>query len=692
MTGPSNEPLNLFPVQPPQGPQGQGPLDWSWIFKSLFLLAVGGTLLLALVGGVVFWHFARDLPQIITLADYRPLAVTRIVADGIAGGVAGGAAEKAPGREPAPEQGPPVIGEFYKERRYLTPYEKMPEVVVRAFISAEDDHFFEHPGINIPSIIRAAIANFRAGQVVQGGSTITQQVAKSLLLTNERTFVRKVKEIILANRIEKNLTKQQILYLYLNQIYLGHGAYGVQAASQTYYRKDASQLTLAEAAMLAGLPQAPGKYSPVQNPKKAKDRQLYVLRRMMENRYITQAEMSQAAELPLRISHDEDLNAKYAAYLVEHIRRHLVERYGEKAVYEEGLTVHVPTKPELAIAAGRALREGLREADKRAGYRGPLQNLKTPEEMEEFLRDVRSKMVETKLHFQVLLPDGRLDSIEAMKEAGIQSDHDLINPDEVYQAVVTSFDEKKKSAGVLVGAIKADLPLENMKWARAVRDEKNPNANRPEPASPSKVLSKGDVILVRFITNHPERTIVTLEQEPTLQGALVSIESGTGYVLAMEGGYDYELSEFNRAIQAQRQPGSAFKPIIFAAALERGFNPASIIVDSPIVYEDKDQLKWKPNNFEEKFYGDTTLRQALIKSRNVPTIKIVQALQVPPLIEFAKRIGMNAQFNADLSIALGSGAVSPLELTRTFALFPRLGRKVTPIFLTKVLDRDGKVL
>jgi penicillin-binding protein 1A len=331
--------------------------DSGWIFKTVFLLGVGSTLVVMMIAAAVFWHFSRGLPRIITVADYRPLGVTRILGSN--------------GKESV------ELGEFFKERRYLIPYERIPDHLIRAFISAEDDRFFEHPGINILSIIRAGIANFKAGHVVQGGSTITQQVAKSLLLTPERSFDRKIKEVILASRIEQNLTKQQILYLYLNQIYLGHGAYGAQAASRTYFRKDISEISIAEAALLAGMPQAPGKYSPLLNPKKAKERQLYVLRRMMENRYISPAQMTEAAGQPLRIFHDEDLNGKFAPYYVEHIRKYLVEKYGEKAVYEDGLTVSVPTTPELSLVAKKSLKDGLLAVDKRIGYRGPIQHLRS---------------------------------------------------------------------------------------------------------------------------------------------------------------------------------------------------------------------------------------------------------------------------------------------------------------------------
>lgn len=653
------------PGQPPRKSVG-------WVFKTLFFLALAGTVLTTIAGAVVFWHFSRNLPQIITVADYRPPTVTRVLANG--------------GREDA------LVGEFAgNERRYLVPYDKIPQIVVHAFTSAEDDRFFEHQGINLASILRASIANFKAGHVVQGGSTITQQVAKSLLLTPERNFVRKIKEVILAGRMEKNLSKQQILYLYLNQIYLGRGSYGVQAAAKTFFNKDISEISIAEAAVLAGMPQAPGKFSPHLNPKKAKERQLYVLRRMYENKYITQAQMTEAAAKPLRIYHDQDINKKHAPYLVEHIRRYLIDKYGEKAVYEGGMTVAIPTTIELTKAAKVSLHEGLRAVDKRLGYRGPIKHVKSSE-IENVLREERLKLIERRLGYQMFMPDGRLDPVEALGEAGVRNDIELLEQGELYNAVVTSFNEKKKSAGVMIGAIKAELPLELMKWARPVKDDKNPQQVRGEPTSASKVLSKGDMILVRFQKTEGGEVVVSLEQEPTVQGAIFSVENSTGYVLAMEGGYSYAQSEFNRAIQAQRQPGSAFKPIIFAAALEKGYTPASIIIDSPIVYGSNEEGKWKPNNFEEKFYGDTTFRQALIKSRNVPTIKIVQAIQVPFLIEYARRLGMNAEFNADLSISLGSATVSLAELTRIYALFPRLGKKLNPIFILSVTDRDGNIL
>ena len=657
----------------------------------LFFGVIAGTLAVLTLVVLVFWHFSRDLPKILTVEDYHPPVVTRVYAApqslntpdimhapaSVTSGSAKGK-DNTPELAAAPGKGDTLIAEYFKERRYLTPYDKIPDIVVRAFISAEDDQFFEHPGINIASIIRASIANFRAGRTVQGGSTITQQVAKTLLLTPEKTFGRKIKEVILASRLEKALTKQQILYLYLNQIYLGHGAYGVQAACETYFRKDISQITIGEAALLAGMPQAPGKYSPLLNPKRAKERQLYVLRRLYENKYITQDQMQEAGAKQIKVYHDEDINTQVAPYLVEHIRRYLVEKYGEKAVLEDGLTVRIPTSVDLAKAARASLQEGLRTVDKRNGYRGPLQHLSVADDVEKFLKDYRIEMIEKRVPYQVLQPDGRIDAIEAMHLAGFESDEQLIQVGENYQAVVTSFDEKHKSAGVMIGGVRAELPPSDAtKWPTAI--------------IPAKTFKRGDVILVKAEAVKGDQVTVSLEQDPQIQGALFSMDVHTGAVLAMEGGFDYDTSEFNRAVQAQRQPGSSFKPIVYASALEKGYTPASIIVDSPIVYQDADS-KWKPANFEEKFYGDTTFRQALIKSRNVPTIKIVQNIGVPYVIDYAKRLGFNSNFNEDLSIALGSNAVSLMDITKVYALFPRLGRKLNPIFFSQVSDRTGKIL
>lgn len=653
------------------------------VILSLFLFVLAGALVLAVGLSTAYYKYTKDLPKIVTTADYHPAGVTRVFGTSFSPFDASPPSPTKPG-PPLP----PLMAEFYKERRYIIPYDQIPKIVIQAFISAEDDKFFEHSGVNLLSMVRAGIANFRAGHVVQGGSTITQQVAKSLVLTSERSFDRKIKEVLVAASMEKNLTKQQILYLYLNQIYLGHGAYGVQGACLTYFNKDLSKITLAEAALLAGLTQAPGKYSPILNPTKAKERQKYVLRRMFENKSITQAELASAAAEPLRVySRNEDPYKNDVSYFIETVRKYLIDKYGEKAIYEDGLNVYVPVSPELLRAARKSLRDGLEKVDQRIGYRGPIQHLATTAEMESFLQKAHLELIEKTIPFQILMSDGKLSAAEAMRSAGIRSDAQLLEVGECEQAVVTRIDDMKKTANVMIGGVLAELTFDKMTWAK------------PRATKPSDIVSKGDVILVKIekalqtgsVLGVPEFT-VSLSQIPELQGAVFSMDANTGFVLSLQGGYDFEQSEFNRATQAQRQPGSAFKPIIYSAAIEHGYTPASIIVDSPVVYEDSQLGKWKPANFEEKFYGDTTFRQALIKSRNVPTIKIVQALQVRNVIDFAKRLGMVAQFSPDLSISLGSATVSLMEMVRTYALFPRLGKKVTPVLITKVTDRDGKIL
>ncbi len=707
---PGGGPPPIIPVQEP--PESRA----TWVFRTLFILAVAGTLVAGVVGGSVFWYFSKDLPPILNVADYRPMTVTRVIGNNGVIAASGPAGAPAPEAKPsaapsaAAQPGGPVaaaaamkpsvppsdeelLGEFYKQRRYLVPYDRIPEVVVKAFISAEDDQFFEHPGINVASIIRAAIANFKAGHKVQGGSTITQQVAKMLLLTPAQDYTRKIKEAILASRFEKNMSKQDILYLYLNEMYLGHGAYGVQAAAKTYFRKDISQVTLPEAAILAGLPQAPSKYSPVLAPHKAKERQRYVLRRMYETGAITEPQLREALNTPVRIYDDENLNLKYAGHLIEHIRRVVQEKYGEKAVWEDGLTIQVPASRALSMAAAKSLRDGLRNVDKGLGYRGPIRKLK-PEEVDGFVKESKVKLIGKKIGYVVLLPDGKVDALEAMREAGIQTEDQLLDVGEIYEGLVTAVDDKKKLAEVTLGPVKTTLTFDRMKWAKPYR-EATPGKG-PEPSYPSRVLSRGDVILAKYLGVPEKEKIpgfhVSLEQEPQVEGALISIDAKTGYVMAMEGGFGYNQSQFNRATQAQRQPGSAFKPFIYAAGLEKGYTPATIIVDAPLVYEDSESGKWKPTNFEEKFYGDTTFRQALIKSRNVPTIKIVQTVQVGSMIDYARRLGLTGHFNQDLSISLGSGSTSLIELTRAYALFPRLGRKVDALFYTKILDRDGRTL
>ncbi|MEW6058335.1 MAG: PBP1A family penicillin-binding protein [Bdellovibrionota bacterium] len=638
--------------------------------KYLFIVLVVSTVVCSVIGIAMFASFSRGLPSIVTTEDYKPLTVTRIYGRGDA-----------------------VVGEFFEERRYVVDLEKISEITQKAFIAAEDDRFFDHQGIDLQGIMRAAIANFRAGRVVQGGSTITQQVAKSLLLTPERSFVRKMKEVIIANRMEKNLNKNQILFLYLNQIYLGQGAYGVEAAARIYFNKEAKDLTIAESALLAGLPQAPSKYSPLAHPKQAKQRQQYVLRRLMEDGTISRDEMERSLREPVKIYLGQDLNEKYAPYYVEHVRKYLLEKYGKETLYGSGLSVHTPIDPKLSVVAMKALEEGLRSMDKKQGYRGPIMKVRTQSEVASAVAELTDYNLSQKFPYRVLMPDGEHSiDFKARIESG-KTELDAFEENAIYQGLVLGVDDKKKEVLVDLGLLKGTIALERMRWAQLV---KVPSSTGVEPlVRPSQALSKGDVIFVRLVTKPSARTelaSLALEQEPAVQGALLSMDVITGEVNAMVGGYSFKQSEFNRAIQAERQPGSVFKPIIYAAAIDKGYTPATIIQDSPIVFDAGENEKWKPENFEEKFYGDTTFRSSLIRSRNIPTIKIVQDIEIPYLIDYAKRLGFPDKFNKDLSIALGSSTVSLLDLCRVYAVFPRGGRQVKPIFINKVVDRDGKVL
>ncbi len=624
-----------------------------------------------------------NLPKISSLQDYSPSLTTRVLARD--------------GR---------LIGEFFTERRYLVAVDQIPEMVVSAFTSAEDDRFFTHPGIDIQGIFRAFLMNLKAGHVVQGGSTITQQVAKSLLLSPERSFSRKFKEVLLAYKMEQSLTKRQILYLYLNQIYLGEGAYGVEAASRVYFHKSTKDLTIAEAALLAGLVQAPSKYSPLHNPTRARERQMYVLRRMHETGHISADDYKKALSEQVKTYYDEDINAKIAPYYVEHIRQYLSEKYGKDRVYTGGIVVDSAADYNLSIAATQAVRDNLLDLDKRQGYRGPVAHLDTEAAMLEELKEIRADVLKRKFPFHFLPLDPALGeqssklidyTIGELKKSGqIHDEKELLIPGEHYKAVVTHIDPDDKSASLLIGAIKGKLALKDMRWAKRIKPPEL--ANWATINRVSEALKAGDEVLVRLLPGAPgkeeEAVSLMLEQEPLVQGALLSMDAATGYVVAMVGGYDFESSEYNRAIQGERQPGSSFKPFLYASAIDKGFTPSSIIVDSPIVFDNQggNNLKWIPENNSEKFYGDTPLRTALINSRNVPAVKLLQEVQVQYFINYIKALGINGAVNGDLSLALGSKTISLLELTKLYALFPRLGMRIEPVFVLKVADRNGQTL
>jgi len=612
----------------------------------LVLMIVGLMALIAAVGG--YQYISQDLPKINSLMDYRPPIITTVYAED--------------GRK---------IGEFFKERRIVIPLGEVPPLLVRAFIAAEDSRFFQHQGIDPFSIVRAALKNLEAGTIKQGGSTITQQVTRSFLLTPERSYIRKIKEVILSYRIEKAFTKEEILFLYLNQIYLGHGAYGVQAAAENYFGKSAKELNLAECAVLAGLPQAPTRYSPFRHPEQARARQVYVLNRMVEEGFITREQAEEALSVKLDIKPRRNIYVEQVPYYTEHVRRYVEGKYGADALYNQGLQIHTTVNIEFQKIAEQEVNKGLIEIDKRQGYRGPLKSLATSE-IEAFLQE---------------------------QAADLESSPLL--PGQITQAVVAQVNDPAKTVSVRIGKASGILTLADMAWAR----KPNPDLAHYEAKirQPSTALRPGDVILVKIKDSRKtaqDPLNVTLEQEPLVQGALLCLETETGLVKAMVGGRDFSETQFNRAVQSRRQPGSSFKPIIYAAALDRKFSdpkkaytPATMIIDSAVVFEDrKGEQSWKPKNYKETFYGPTLLREALAQSRNVVTVKILQDIGVDYTIEYARKLGITAELTRTLSLALGASGVSLFELTRAYSVFANQGFLVEPVFVLKITDRDGNVL
>ena len=607
-----------------------------WTLWTLFFLTISGGL--AMVG--VYFYLSEGLPKINSLKDYRPPVITTVYSDD--------------NRK---------IAEFFKERRVVIPLQKMPKMLTEAFIAAEDSRFFKHKGIDFLSIIRAFFKNIEAGTIVQGGSTITQQVTKSFFLTPERSYSRKTKEAILAYRIDKTFSKKEILFLYLNQIYLGHGAYGVQAAAENYFGKSAEELNLAECAMLAGLPQAPSRYSPFRHPERAKERQIYALNRMVAEGYITNIQATEAINTKLDIKPRKNWYIEEVPSYTEHVRRYVEKKYGPDVLYKDGLQVYTVVNIEMQKIAREETEKGLRDLDKRQGYRGPFRHL-DPEEIEAFSKGVRDKIERKPLE------EGK-----------------------VCKGVVIAVDDGSDTVTVRIGNSVGIIGIENMRWARKPDPEVAYYEARLK--HPGHVFKVGDVIQIK-IKGKKEDTDqweLALEQTPKAQAALLCIEAETGHIKAMVGGRDFKDSQFNRAIQSRRQPGSAFKPVIYAAALDKGYTPATVIIDSPIVFTDTQRdFTWKPKNYKEKFFGPTLFRNALEKSRNVVTIKILRDIGIDYAIEYANKLGIKSPLSRNLSIALGSSGISLLELVNAYSVFANQGYLIEPVFITKIVDREGNVL
>lgn len=593
---------------------------------------------LVILGILLFLYYSTNLP------DFKPLKEKNYNAHSI-----------------VYSEDDEIIGKFLLDNRIPVPYERLPKTLIQAFIAAEDSEFFSHSGINYKGIIRALFKNLLAGRIVQGGSTITQQVAKTFFLTPKKSFIRKLKEIAYAFGLERTLTKQEILTLYLNNIYLGNGAYGVEAASESYFNKRVEQLNLAEAAMLAGLVKAPSRYSPITNFKRAKERQVYVLTRMVDLGFISDDQKEKAIRTPIRIQSKESAFFSKAPYFTEFVRHIIEKKYGKERLYQEGLRIYTTLDLNLQRYAQRAIEVGLRELDKRQGFRGPIDTI-SKEELKDLLKRKRA----------------------------------FLNPlsqNEIYEGIIIGKDDSKKFYTVWVEDRKAILPYSEMQWATKVKPT---STFKPQNIkSPGDLLKQGDVVHVRVkeFQKKDQMLILSLEQEPKVQGALLCMDPKSGYVKAMVGGRDFSESQFNRAIYSKRQPGSAFKPFIYAAALEKGYTPSTILMDSPVEYGDPDgNTYWAPKNYDKNFRGPITFRNALAHSRNVVTVKILEDIGIGYALKFIKRLGIESPIKRDLSIALGTSGVSMLEMVSGFSIFANGGERITPIFIRKIVTMKGEVL
>lgn len=584
--------------------------------------------------GIFYYHFAKDLPKLGGIADYKPPLVSEVFADDDT-----------------------KIGEFWQECRFLLPYEKIPRRVIDAFVASEDERFWDHKGVDFKSIARAFLENLRAGKVVQGGSTITQQVTRSLVLSRERRLERKIKEAILATQIEQNLTKEQILYIYLNEIFLGNRAHGVQAAARNYFRKDVAELNLAETAMIAGLPSAPTAFSPLANPAMARQRQGHVLSRMLENGYISRQEYEEALKTPLtlyRAGTDKDFNNRFAPYFVEHVRRTVEQTFGQRALYYGGLKIHATVNVAAYRAGDRAIKRGLLEVERRKGFRGPVERIE-PDKIKEFAESVHREL--TEWDEPIYLP----------------ARHDIpplstpIEDGPIYRGVISAVDEK--GATVLVGREEGSISPEAWKWT-------------------GRTPKVGEIYWVRRTSDGG----FTIEVEPKLEAALLSFNPLTGEVKSMIGGFSFKRSEFNRATQAMRQAGSAFKPLVYAAALDKGYTPGTTVIDAPVVYKVGRNKSWSPENYSRKHNGPMTVRSALTHSTNVIAVKVFHDIGIDYAVAYARKLGLQSPIARFLSTALGASDLTLQELTRAYATFPAGGVIPQLMFIRKIIDKDGNVL
>lgn len=598
---------------------------------------------LLIIGGMVaagavfygFWHFGKGLPDYDQLARYEPPVMTRVhAADGS------------------------LIAEYARQRRLFVPIDAIPKRVKQAFLAAEDQDFYEHIGIDFKGILRAFVTNVKnlgQGRRLVGASTITQQVAKNMLLTNVVSYERKAKEAILAIRVERSLPKDRILELYLNEIYLGHRAYGVAAAALYYFDKSLNDLSVAETAYLGALPKAPNNYNPFRYPERAVERRNWVISRMLEEKYITAEEAADATKSPLNVKRGGDAEVVQAEWFVEEVRRELYDLYGVEGLYDGGLSVRTTMQSSLQKLGEKALRAGLRRYDRKHGWRGAVTSISTDENWVAALKKVED-------------PKG-------------------LKPWRL--AVVLEMGDQEVSIG-LKNEEKGRIHLDDMKWARTwVKGQKVEGRVR----KPSDVLKVGDVVAVAPLTGErAQEGQYGLEQLPDVSGGLVAMDPHTGRVLALVGGWSHEVSEFNRAVQARRQPGSSFKPFVYAAALDNGFKPTDKIMDGPFVLNQENGERWKPSNYTKKFYGPSTLRLGIEKSRNLMTVRLARSIGMDVVADYSDRFGIHNNLQQTLAMSLGAMETTLLKMTTAYAELVNGGKEISPTLIDRVQDRRGMAI
>ncbi len=588
------------------------------IIKKLFIIIASFSLLLSIIIFSILWSFSNNIPDYKFLKNYKPPVSSKVYSsDG------------------------DLVADFSKEKRIFVPYQSIPKNVIYAFLSAEDKNFFSHPGVDAKGVLRATvnnISNILKSKRLEGASTITQQVAKNFLLTNEVSLNRKLKEAILAFRIERTLTKERILELYLNQIYLGSGAYGVAAASLEYFDKSIKELNFSEAALLAALPKAPSKYNPFRNKELAKYRRNLVLKNLLDNDYISVNEHDDYKKLDIRLKKNKKVYLEDSQYYIEDVRKNIIEKLSYEKVYKQGFNINTPINLELQKIATDSLREGLVLYDKRKGWRGPVTNKRFSED---WFKDLDDYRLEKSIGWEIA----------------------IIKKVSQFNAIIETANKEK---GI--------INYKDITWTKKEFDQ---------------LFNKGDIIYVKKIEDQQ----YSLKQIPKINGGIVVMDPYTGRVVALSGGFSFKHSEFNRASQALRQPGSAFKPFVYALALENNYTPSSLILDAPLVLEQGiDLKKWKPENYGKKFYGPSTLRIGLEKSRNLMTVRIAQNLGIDKVANFSNVIGIYDNPEELLSISLGSTETTLLKLTSAYSAFVNGGKLVKPILIDRVQDSEGNTI